>query len=577
MFYAQVLKITVNRKAAEAKTNASKNINTGKVGNNNESVTGTHMCRTVNKVFTGHDYKHEGHDKKVKFSKAQAEVNHQQSDRNYTQCENRFAPLSVEEVLGDMDTASGNYVVCTSKSSDHISKNKLNCNTSPKTSCKALNNNSSSSKSGDLVPRNKAQGSGCPDKCSKASNNDALIQSSPAPSLNRDTSTESSSKYDLPLRIKNKNITYKHVLPSCPTLQHWDAQNKFKFGFILLGSQLMPEHLNPIDVDADPITLHKIMVDAREYNYLQNQINLKSQLNPDVWDQYLQGYWDKQLPLLIRFGFPLDYNRDGILTSQQTNHASAIEYPDDIQAYLDEEGHHKAILGPFKKIPIKNLHISPMMTREKPNGPHRRVIIDLSFPQGNSVNAGIPKDQYLGTPFILKLPTVDTITEHIKTLGRGCKLYKVDISRAFRHVKLDPKEYDLLGLRHERYYVDTCLPFGYRNGSALFQCLSDAVRHIMRQCHFNVINYIDDILGIGLPSQIDASFDTLRQILQELGLNVSETKLESPTTCLNCLGILINTKTFTMSIPPQKLREIWDKCYQWQKNAIATKNNCSLS
>ena len=213
----------------------------------------------------------------------------------------------------------------------------------------------------------------------------------------------------------------------------------------------MPDHVNPIDVDTDPLTLHKIMTDSTEYNFLQNQINLKSQLNPDVWDQYLYDYWDKQLPLFIRFGFPLDYNREGTLISQQTNHASAIDFPDDIQACLDKEGHYKAILGPFKDMPIENMHISPMMTREKPNPPHRRVIIDLSFPQGKSVNAGIPKDQYLGTPFILKLPTVDTISDQIKVLDRGCKLYKVDISHAFRHVKLDPKEYDLLGLRHERY------------------------------------------------------------------------------------------------------------------------------
>ena len=70
------------------------------------------------------------------------------------------------------------------------------------------------------------------------------------------------------------------------------------------------------------------------------------------------------------------------------------------------------------------------------------------------MNAGIPRDQYLGTPFILKVPTVDIISDQIKALGRGCKLYKVDISRAVPHVKLDLKEYDLLGLRHERYYVD---------------------------------------------------------------------------------------------------------------------------
>ena len=187
------------------------------------------------------------------------------------------------------------------------------------------------------------------------------------------------------------------------------------------------------------------------------------------------------------------------------------------------------------------------------------------------MNAGIPKDQYLGTPFILKLPTVDTITDQIKALGRGCKLYKVDISQAFRHVKLGPKEYDLLGLRHDRYYVDTCLPFGYRNRSALFQRLSDAVRHIMRQRNYDVINYIDDILGIGLPSQIDASFDALCELLQDLGFQVSQKKLETPTTCLNCLGSLINTETFTMSIPPPKLTEILDKCSQWQEKSHCNK------
>ena len=72
-----------------------------------------------------------------------------------------------------------------------------------------------------------------------------------------------------------------------------------------------------------------------------------------------------------------------------------------------------------------------MMTREKANAPHRRVITDLSFPQGHSVNAGVVKDMYLKTPFILMLPIIDNITDQVKALGRRCTLYKVDISRAF--------------------------------------------------------------------------------------------------------------------------------------------------
>ena len=75
------------------------------------------------------------------------------------------------------------------------------------------------------------------------------------------------------------------------------------------------------------------------------------------------------------------------------------------------------------------------MTRYKPNSHHRRVIIDLSWPLGESVNAGIDKHTYLGSDFELTFPSIDDITNELKCLGRGALLYKVDVSHAFlRHV-----------------------------------------------------------------------------------------------------------------------------------------------
>ena len=50
------------------------------------------------------------------------------------------------------------------------------------------------------------------------------------------------------------------------------------------------------------------------------------------------------------------------------------------------------------------------MACEKPGAPNRRVIIDLSWPVGVSMNARVNKDSYLGTDFALVFPTVDTIT-----------------------------------------------------------------------------------------------------------------------------------------------------------------------
>ena len=132
-------------------------------------------------------------------------------------------------------------------------------------------------------------------------------------------------------------------------------------------------------------------------------------------------------------------------------------------------------------------------------------------------------------------------------------------------------DYDLLGFHHDRHYLNTCLPLGYRYGSAIFQHISDAVCHMMRRRHFDVINYIDDILGIHVPSKIDASFDSLHQLLHSLGFDISLKKLEKLSTRLNCLGILVDTKEFTLSIPPEKLNQILAVCDTWSHKTHCTK------
>ena len=94
--------------------------------------------------------------------------------------------------------------------------------------------------------------------------------------------------------------------------------------------------------------------------------------------------------------------------------------------------------------------------------------MDLSCPQGVSVNAGIYKTSYLESEFYLTFLTIDDITSELKCLGQGAMLYKIDVSRVFRHVRVDPGDYDLLGLQWNVHYVDMCMPFGMRHGSQIF-------------------------------------------------------------------------------------------------------------
>jgi hypothetical protein len=68
------------------------------------------------------------------------------------------------------------------------------------------------------------------------------------------------------------------------------------------------------------------------------------------------------------------------------------------------------MIGPFRDPPFLDLHWSTLMTAPK-DANKRRIIVDLSFPSpaGHAVNLSVNKISYVGTPFFLQIPTVDTI------------------------------------------------------------------------------------------------------------------------------------------------------------------------
>ena len=60
----------------------------------------------------------------------------------------------------------------------------------------------------------------------------------------------------------------------------------------------------------------------------------------------------------------------------------------------------------------------------------------------------------------------------------------------------------------------------------------------------------------------------LRNVLERLGLTISEKKLVPPTTQAVCLGILIDTVNGTVSIPEEKLRQIKRSVIEWQQKCV---------
>ena len=192
--------------------------------------------------------------------------------------------------------------------------------------------------------------------------------------------------------------------------------------------------------------------------------------------------------------------------------------------------------------------------------------MDLSWSKGLSVNNGVDKDKYLDTPYTLNYPSVDNITASLCNLGPAAQLFKIDISRAFRQIKVDPGDIDLLGIRFEdQHFIDLSVPFRYRHGSKSFEHCTDSIRHIMAKHGFpGLYNYIDDLIFTGLPSKIHLAYEFLKNLLSELGLDISDKKLVPPSTSAVCLGIQINTVDRAISIPPKKLEDIVHTCKNWE-------------
>ena len=320
------------------------------------------------------------------------------------------------------------------------------------------------------------------------------------------------------------------------------------------------------------ITIYNMVANTAQFNYLQARIPIPSGLHIPAWRKYLSGYHDQDLLEYLQFGWPCGYDLPWMPYTTGTNHFSAWAYPQHVEKYIDTELKHRALLGPWAIAPFSGgLHTSPLMSRPKKDSTDRRIIVDLSWPTGASVNHGIPTDTYLRVPYKLKLPTVDQLADLIVSNGPGSHVYVVDISRAYRNLRLDPLSWPLMGIEwNNALYCDISVPFGLRTGAFFCQRTTNAVAHIMNNHKYKVLPYIDDFAGAAPKDSSGAAFDRLKQLLQELGLPIAESKLQPPSCCATWLGITFDSDKMEMYIPLGKVDEIIRLLRQWK-----SKQSCS--
>ena len=135
-------------------------------------------------------------------------------------------------------------------------------------------------------------------------------------------------------------------------------------------------------------------------------------------------------------------------TTENTNHPSAEQFPDQVQAYIQEELQAGAMVGPFDTPPFTPwVHVSPIMSRPKSDPGKRRIITDLTFPAQRSINAYIIKNSALGEVRAHSLPTVADLVDVIRSQGNTTHMFTIDIARAYKNFLTDPLDWPLLCVR----------------------------------------------------------------------------------------------------------------------------------
>ena len=320
-------------------------------------------------------------------------------------------------------------------------------------------------------------------------------------------------------------------------------------------------------MESNITSIHDTVWNSGVPSFVQVRIPVPSNIRIEFFRKELRDYADKRIVDYLEYGFPIGQSGIFYSTTWPQNHKGAVSFPEVIDSYIDQEKSHNAIIGPFTSNPFKvPLALSPLNSVEKNDSSERRIILDLSFPKGNSINEGISPNHHMGEDIKIRYCKVDDLVNLVKIKGQNCLLFKRDLKRAYRQIPVDPGDLHLLGWTWKgKIYIDCVLPMGLRSSAMMCQRVTDAIRHIMMKNHgVFVVNYLDDFAGCENMNSAWLAYEQLKTVLKPCGIEESAKKACPPDTKMVFLGIELNKSELTLSIPSKKVEEIASLLAKWK-------------
>lgn len=296
----------------------------------------------------------------------------------------------------------------------------------------------------------------------------------------------------------------------------------------------------------------------------------------EAWDQALATHPDQAYARYIRNGlrqgFRIGFQHGKPLKSASRNMPSTDQHPESLDEYIHKELSKGRMLGPFPNtVHLPPIHINRVGSVPKGHGSNkRRVITDLSFPMGSSVNDGV--DPALCSMAYI---SVDDVAALVAQLGKGTLLAKVDIESAYRLIPVHPQDRVLQAIEWKgQIYIDPMLPFGLRSAPKIFNAVADALSwHLEQSGILHILHYLDDYIIIAPPDSplCQLWLDTLLRECRRLGVPIAGHKTDGPTTCLEYLGIVIDTLRGELRLSAEKLQRLRDLLREWRNRTSCTR------
>ena len=311
---------------------------------------------------------------------------------------------------------------------------------------------------------------------------------------------------------------------------------------------------------------------------LQDQLrHIETPVRLSVWQEALANHPDQSFAKYIlnglKEGFRIGFNHKEAKLQQGTHNMPCSNHKV-VSEYLETELNlNRLVKLSDREAALAGIHCSPIGIIPKKNKPGKwRLIVDLSSPEGASVNDGVNKDMCS-----LSYTSVDVITNKVLELGQGTLLAKMDIKQAYRMIPVHPEDRYLLGMRwQETVFVDKTLPFGLRSAPLIFSAVADALQWTMQRNGATFVDhYIDDFITVGSPGTDECANNVaiMHHTCSESGTPVEEEKSEGPATVLPFLGIEIDSIAMELRLPADKLKHLQQILGQWRGKKVCKKRD----